>query len=375
VFAGSPGTVLSPTYRQSMNVWRAVLKLAPRTMWAEKNKSERRLRTVTGSELVLLSADRDDSSRSEGCAWQVNDERQDIGDEAASNAQLSASEASGPAAHIVIETATIKPELRDHYDRVVASPKGSVYWMNSYGNPFTDHSFLDDAKEFLDAERIEREIYGRWPETVGRCYYPYSEDAHRVDYPAPRMEDATRAFCAERMGSAFAGCEYILSVDPPAHAGIARVYRDETIHVMDEIVIGADGTAGDIRSLAKACRARVGSSRACVIFDPHETHWDDDCRKYFKTEGFIVAFLPRVNIEYRLTAVRSRLEKGKLLIDSRCRHLRESLRDQCYDENTHKPSKRTPSRITPAWTLDWLGYLVYKFFAARVDYEKMERAA
>jgi hypothetical protein len=385
MFVGLPGCVLSPTYRQSMNVWRALIKISPKNIWAEKNKSERRLKTVMGSEVVLLSADRDDSSRSEGCAWQVNDERQDISEEAAGNAELSASEAKGQAAHIVVETATIKPELRKHFEKVQKSSKGAVYYMDSYGNPFIDTSFLDDAKEFLDEERIDREIHARWPELVGHCYDKYDDTFHGQDYPVAHWRDYTRAVSLERWDFP---AEHIVAVDPPGHAVIAKLGQiapprgaviDEVAHIIGEEVIGADGRSGDIRDLAARCRGAVGSAPAVVIFDPHETGWDDDCRKYFKNEHFKILMMPRVLIEYRLTSVRARLQRNRLFVSTKCRHLRESLRDQLYDATTHKPDKKTPSKITPLWTLDHpvdaLGYFCTKLWPAKVDYEKLEAEA
>lgn len=372
VFVAKPGCVLSPTYRQSMNVWRALNRHTPSEWWAERNKSERRMKLVTGSEVVLLSADRDDSSRSEGCAWQVNDERQDISEEAAANAELSASEATGIGAHMIIETATIKPELREHFEKVEKSAKGAVYYMASFGNPFIDHSFLYDAMEFLDEERVLREIHARWPDLVGRCYHPYSDTDHVRDSLA--LRDITSALCMDRFDL---GAEWIASIDPPGHAVLWKVLDGDVAHVRHEVVIGADGSSGDVKDLARRCREFCRDAPAIAISDPHESGYDDDVRKYFRNERFRIVHMKQVQVEYRLTAVRSRLQKGKLYVASNCVHLRESLKDQLYDPTTHKPDKKTPSRITPTWTLDHivdaLGYGVYKLWPAKVDYERLER--
>ena len=380
--AGLPGEVLSPTYRQSRNVWRAVLKLSPRAWWASLHKTEHTMELVNGSRVQLLSADNDNSARSEGVAWVAKDETQDISEDASANALLSASEAGQRP--FICETATIKPSLRAHYDKLMASANARVYLMRSRGNPFIDHAIFDLAEEFLDKATIQRELEAQWPDLVGRVYYPFVEERHVRTAPAldargAEEMDITALFCAEKFDSAASGpmsCEYLIGVDPPHHAAIAKLHPDGLLHVVDEIVIGADGRPGDVRDLAKACRARCGSSSAIVVRDPHETHWDADVVKYFKQARFRVTMMRRVDIEMRLTAMRARLERDKLLIAPTCRHLIEALALQTYVGG--KPDKVTKSKITTTMSMDHiadaLGYLVYRLWPPlrTADFERLE---
>ena len=374
---GLPGVVLSPTYRQSKNVWRAVLKLSPRKWWAVLHRTEHRMEMVHGSAVQFLSADTDDGARSEGSAWVGIDERQDVGDEPAGNAMLSAAEGTCP---IIIETATIKPELRDHWQQLMDSPTAKVYRMRSRGNPFISHAIFDLAEEFLDKATIQRELESEWPDLVGRCYYPFQPDEHVWAYPRERMIDVTSAFCSERFDAPVFGDEgvqYLIGIDPPRHAVIAKLYFGEVLHIVDEVVVGADGKDGDVEHLVRMCKARCGRASAVVVTDPHENQWDADVMKYFRQEKFRMARLKRVHVEYRLTAVRSRLERGNLLVAPSCRHLIESLNLQTYVNN--KPDKVTRSKITSRFSMDHiadaLGYLIYKIWPAKVDYEKLEKKA
>lgn len=386
LFAGLAGTVLSPTYRQSLNVWRALTRLAPASWWAEKNKTDKRMTLINGAAVVLLSADHDDAARSEGGAWSVRDEMQDISEEAAANQQLSTSE--GAEDYIVIETATIKPELRGHYDRVMASAKGSVYHLDSYGNPFIDHSFLDDAQEFLDAEMIDREIHARWPERVGRIYHPFHDELIRT-WPIHDLKDVTAAVLADRYDAppAFVqeAARWLISIDPPAHAAIWKLYDDDSMHLVHEVLVGADGEGGDVRTLAKRCAAIIGGDHAMVAQDPHESKWDHDVIKWFRAERkFRFLTVPRIYVEYRLTAVRARMERSKLFIDPRCVHALEVVQKHQYKDDGSGPSKiqcyekshqRESKRIQMVHLADAIGYGVYKLFPAKYDYEAGEKRA
>lgn len=381
-FAGLRGCVVSPTYRQSKNVWRAILRAVPRKKWLLPgtvgiNKTERILRFVNGAEIVFLSADRDNSSRSEGCAWVVLDERQDISDEAFSNAFLSASEGGG--FYKISETATIKPELKDHYDKLMADPdRCAVYRMRSRGNPFIDHELFDDAELMLDSDRIRRELEAEWPETVGRVYFPWKRDFIKP-YPIDGLRDVTTLTLHDRYDTPYFGdgaAKFFISIDPPLHAVVWKIYSDGTLHAIDEIVIGDGDIDGDVRKLSEVCYHKF--SPAVVVYDPHDTKYDTDIKRYFnRWNVFRFVALKRVAIEYRITSVRARIEAGKLLVDQRCKYLNEALEEQLYENG--RPSKKQPSKINPRFTLDHIidaaGYGIYKLFPAMYDYEKYEKLA
>jgi hypothetical protein len=382
-FAHRKGIVLSPTYRQAWNVWNHLRRVIPRHWLLPGrrgvNRTDRVLRLWNGSEIGLLHAYHDDASRSQGIAWGAPDERQEISEEAFGNFFLSASE--GGSQYILFETATIKEELREHHDAVIASSKGAVYRMSSYGNPFIDHSLFEDAKEFLDERMIEREIDARWPELIGRIYYPFrsSPGEHVRDHPLQRgrtlVADKTAAFCAERFDTPVWGdgrAVNIIGVDPPHHAVILRALEGNVLHAIDEVIVGLDGLKGDVRDLAQRCADLYPGG--VVIRDPHEQKHGEDCDRYFRAQGYRVAHLGTINPEYRFTAVRSRFEKGKMFVSPRCRHLIECLERQTYKES--KPDKTITSKITPHMTVDHsgdaLGYAVYKLWPAKYDYAKNE---
>jgi hypothetical protein len=379
VFPGKQGAILSPTYRQAKNVWRHILRIVPRT-WLKPGthgirKTEHRLSFVNGASIVLISADKEDGSRSEGSAWWGFDERQIISEDAAASAFLSTSEGEGN--YIIAETATIAPKLRDHYDIVMANPKGHVYRMVSDGNPFIDHGFLEDAKSFLDIQTIKQELYAEWPELVGRVYYPF-KDEHIAQYPLPFHEDTTTAECHDRFDTPSDGpmcAKYFISIDPPWHAVVWKLYKDGTMHAIDEVVVGADGKDGDVRDLVAMIGQRY--TPGVCVYDPHESSYHHELRKYLKRYHLRLTGLRRIPIEYRCVAVRSRLEKGKFFVDPKCRFLIEALQIQTYVNN--KPDKKCYSKIIPQMTVDHIadaaGYGIYRLYPAKYDYEKKEEKA
>lgn len=383
IFNNTQGCVVSPTYRQSKNVWKAIIRCCPRS-WLKPgtfgiNKSQRTLTFVNNTSIVFLSGDRDDSSRGEGSAFVVLDERQDISEETFTNAYLSASEGQG-FAHIS-ETGTIKPELREHYDKLMASSKGEVYKLKSRGNPFIDHAIFDDAEEILDTDRIKREIEAEWPEETGLVYYCWHDDLE-LSYPLATYSNdlkSTELFLHQHYNTEYNTAkdkQFYIAIDPPHHAVVFKIYHDGTLHCIDEIVVGADNTPGDIRTLAERCYRLY--SPAVVVLDPHENRYDTDIRRVFKKYAcFRFLSMSRVEIEYRVTSVRAAIEKSKVYVDPRCKFLLEALRLHKYDENTNRPRKDQRSRINDIFTLDHIvdafGYAIYKIYPARYNYELKER--
>lgn len=382
-FASLPGEVLSPTYRQSMNVWRAVLKLTPRSWWTMLHRTDRVMELANGSTVRLLSADREDSARSEGVAWGAYDERQDISEAAAANAFLSTSE--GGSEFSIFETATIKAELREHHDRVVESKHGRVYTMDSYGNPFISHDFLDRASEFMDSTLIDQEIHAKWPELIGRVYPRFREDDHVRSYPVAGRKDVTADVLFDRFdfrprveGSP---CR-LWGIDPPHTAVGFAIYDDDTMHAVDEIIIGSDGTGGDCSDLATAIAAR--SPNSVVVIDPHEAKYDKDLRKYLWRERLKLVALKRMGVEYKLTAVRSRIEKGKLLVDPSCRFYAQTLMAHQYKKgkvdkdaeyNRTKTQHAAGVSIRMVHAGDAGAFAIYKLWPAKVEWEREEKAA
>jgi hypothetical protein len=336
------------------------------------------MRLTNGSTILFRSADIPDSARSDGVAWALFDERQDIGDEAAANAHLSISE--GGDDYQIVETATIKAEFREHWDKVDANPLGRVIRMRSHGNPFISHKMFDEARTFLDARMARQELDAEWPDAVGLIYYPFHDDMI-VDFPARFRDEITIDELHSRFDTPATGefaARYFISVDPPAHAVIWKIYRDGTMHAIDEICIGADGADGDVRDLSERCFKAF--SPAVVTVDPHETGYSSDIKRYFKRFNvFRFSSMPRTPIEYRITAARARMEAGKILVAPKCKFLSEALKEHKYGENTGKPDKKQKSRINDRFNVDHIadafGYGIYKLFPAKYDYIKNEQKA
>lgn len=391
VFAGLPGEVLSPTYRQTRNVRKAILLHTPPEWWRKKPPITPpiTMEMVHGSTATLLTAANEDSARSEGVAWGAYDERQDIPEEAFGNALLSSSEAE--CAPYIFETATVKPELRAHHDTVIKSASGHVYPMDSFGNPFTSKEFLDLAMEFLDEETIDREIHARWPELFGRIYGCFDRQLHVHGYPLPDVQDATAAILGDRYSMPTYGPgapQWYCSIDPPSTAGLWKLYADETLHLVHEVLIGADGEAGGIESLAKRVHSLLGGQACVVVQDPHEHKWDVELIKNFRSVGgrqFKFVSMRPLHVMYKHAAVRARIQRSKLVVDPRCPHAIEVLEKHVYKQDGSgeadkvtcysKSHMRESRKIQLVHLSDVLGYGCYKLFPTKVDFEKLERAA
>ena len=375
-FPHCKGVLMSPTFRQGWNPWDHIRRFMPREWLLPGtfgiNKTDKRMRLINGAEIILLHAHDDDAARSEGCAWLALDERQDIREGAAANAFLSMSE--GGDDFTTFETATIKHELREHHDAVAKAKDGAIYRMTSRGNPFISHRMFDLAEKMLDKATIQRELEAKWPDLVGRIYYPFVADDMVREFPADELEDITAAFCADRYGTPSWGdtqANNLIFVDPPWHAIVCRMVSDPQgrryLHAIDEVIVGLDAMKGDVKSLAAACKSRHPGG--VVVRDPHDMHHGRDCDKYFKNQGYWLRHMSKVNPEYRFTAVRARMEAGRTLFDPRCRHLIECLNLQQYKEGSSKPDKTIKSRITPHFTVDHpgdaYGYGVYKIWPAK----------
>ena len=393
-FPHRKGLILSPTYRQAKNVWTHVFNIADRT-WLLPGRhgikrSDKEFHFINGAVIAFRSADNPDAARSDGVAWGLFDERQDIGDEAAGNAFLSLSE--GGDDFLVTETATIKDgDFRAHYNSVEANPQGRIIRMVSRGNPFISHKLFDTAETFLDRAAVQRELEAEWPELVGRCYFSFISEPGGHIREAPLREDEheltdiTESYCSDKFGTPPYGdkaADVIIGVDPPHHAVVYQVMRragtgasQYILHAVDEVIVGRDRLNADVRHLAKACKARY--STGVVIRDPHEQHHAFDTDKYFRQQGFWIRHMPRVAVESRLTAVRARMERDCWYVDPKCVHLIEALQRQTYVN--HKPDKQLKSQTIPHMTLDHIadaaGYPVAKLFPAKVDYEGLEEAA
>ncbi|MCP4549539.1 MAG: hypothetical protein GY835_24040 [bacterium] len=369
-FWSLPGEVLSPTYRQSMNVWRAVSKHVPRAWWASRLKSEKLMTMVNGSSVRLLSADNPDAARSEGVAWGAYDERQDIGEEAAANAFLSTSEAGESEIVCIFETATVKPELREHHDKLEAAQDGAIYSMDSYGNPFISKKFLDIAAQFLDQEMIDRELHAKWPELKGRIYHTWHQDDHLRSWPLLHKTDATAQILRRRFGR---DAPHLIGIDPPHSAVAFKIYSDDTMHAVGDVVVNDEETGGDVRDLARICGQRWPG--AIVVIDPHDTEYASDLHKYCKREGLHVRAVKRMRQEYKLTSVRARAEINKLFVDPVARYYASTLAGHLYDKKgkpdlvqVHKGSKIQMVHIG-----DGGAYAIYKMFPSEQDYERLER--
>lgn len=396
LFPGRPGLVLSPSYRQARNVFRAILRVVPRNwlhpgtlgiQWCNELKE---LRFVNGATVSFRSADREEGCRSDGAAWLLADEWQDISDQAYMNAHMSLSE--GGNDYLVVLTATIKQGLRERHDRLLELSRSSVglakiLRMRSRGNPFIGHALFDEAERFLDTVQVQQEIEAQWPELTGRIYWAFDSDSGVVQFPAQGRTDATALTLHERFASPppySAGAhQWYVSVDPPHSAAVWKIYDDGTLHLVHEVVLEADGTPGDVRTLAARCRAICGAHGGVVVRDPHDTGYAADMAKYFRAAGFRMAAVRRMPVEYRLTSVRSACEHRQVLVSPTCHHALDILSNHKYaDGKPGQPDKaqrytraheRNSTAIQMVHLSDAIGYGVYKLRPARYEYEKNEK--
>ena len=322
---------VAPTYKQIKNVlWDDLKSMLIARNWAKKiNESELQITLVNGSKITLRSADNYDALRGGKYNFLVMDECADINKETWFN--------------------VLRPTLSDMQGNAlfIGSPKGRNWFYDLWvqgGSTDDWASFqfttlqggnvpaeeVEAAKRDLDSRTFRQEYEGQFEDYAGVIFYAFTEEniVKCEGWEDPRLP-------------LHIGIDFNVS---PISA-VVGVYRDDVYHVFDEIEIYSSNT----NELAQELKQRYPGR---YIF----AYPDSTGRRMNTNSGGISDHIILQNAGFKLqvdninppvadaiSAVNSMLcstdSTRRLLIDPKCRRLREVMIKWSYKEGTRQPDK------------------------------------
>jgi hypothetical protein len=322
---------VAPTYKQIKNVlWDDLKSMLIARNWAKKiNESELQITLVNGSKITLRSADNYDALRGGKYNFLVMDECADINKETWFN--------------------VLRPTLSDMQGNAlfIGSPKGRNWFYDLWvqGGATDDWaSFqfttlqggnvppeeVEAAKRDLGAREFRQEYEGQFEDYAGVIFYAFTEEnvAQCVGWEDPRLP-------------LHIGIDFNVS---PISA-VVGVYRDDVLHIFDEIEIYSSNTNELVQEIKQRYPNRY-------IF----AYPDSTGRRMNTNSGGISDHIILQNAGFKLvvdninppvadaiSAVNSMLcstdSTRRLLIDPKCRRLREIMIKWTYKEGTRQPDK------------------------------------
>ena len=358
---------VAPSYRMARQIIWEDLKLFLRDVkWSKRvNESELTIYLVNNSTIMLRSADNPDSIRGIGVDFLVLDEAADI-------PKLSDT-----------WQAVLRPTLSDRQGHalIIGSPKGRNFFYDLFtqGGATEDWSSFQyttleggnvppeeiaAAKRDMDLRTFQQEYEARFVDYAGVIYYAFSED-NIVPFDPKIMQNARLPL--------HVGIDFNVS---PCSAVVGVIVGD-TVHIIDEIEIYSSNTLELSREIQSRYPHRIimaypdasgGAQKtsAAGVTDHLLLHNAGFTVKVGKTNPPVVDRINSVN-----SMLQSTSGERKLLIDPKCKRLRECLIKHTYKEGTRQPNKDDGYDHL----LDSLGYMVYHNFAIRKQLMDMEVGA
>ena len=358
---------VAPSYRMARQIIWEDLKLFLRDVkWSKRvNESELTIYLVNNSTIMLRSADNPDSIRGIGVDFLVLDEAADI-------PKLSDT-----------WQAVLRPTLSDRQGHalIIGSPKGRNFFYDLFtqGGATEDWSSFQyttleggnvppeeiaAAKRDMDLRTFQQEYEARFVDYAGVIYYAFSEE-NIVPFDPKIMQNARLPL--------HVGIDFNVS---PCSAVVGVIVGD-TVHIIDEIEIYSSNTLELSREIQSRYPHRIimaypdasgGAQKtsAAGVTDHLLLHNAGFTVKVGKTNPPVVDRINSVN-----SMLQSTSGERKLLIDPKCKRLRECLIKHTYKEGTRQPNKDDGYDHL----LDSLGYMVYHNFAIRKQLMDMEVGA
>lgn len=349
---------IATTYRQAKTViWEDLKSMLFAVKWIKRvNESDLTITLVNNSTISVRSSDNKDALRGSKYDFIVLDEFADMDpDTWFTVLRPTLSDRQGHALFIG------SPKGRNHfYDmwvRAGSETNWSAYQYTTLEGGNVDPDEIEQARRDLDERQFQQEYCAQFVDYAGVIYYAFSEE-NVVPYDPALLKNARMPL---HIGIDF-------NIDPMS-AIIGITYGD-TLHVIDEVEIYGSNTNEVAVEIKRRFPHRVMYAYPDASGAKRSTNGGLSDHIILNNSGFTVKTL-RQNppVVDRINAVNTALcnSEGirRLLIDPKCKKLRECLIKHTYKEGTRQPNKDGYDHM-----LDALGYWVYQQAPIRRNMEE-----
>lgn len=356
---------VAPTYRQAKTViWDDLKDKLYAVNWIKKvNESDLSILLVNGSKISIRSSDNKDALRGAKYNFIVLDECADMDpDTFFTCLRPTLSDTKGHA--MFIGSPKGRNWFYDLWVQAGASEDWAAHQYTTIQGGQVDEEEIEAAKRDMDFRQFQQEYLASFVDYAGVIYYAFTED-NIVPFDFDSL-----------------GPREILSVGidmniNPMSAVVGYINKKGICHIIDEIEIYSSNT----NELVNEIKARY----------PHRTifAYPDASGQALKTSaagitdhiilqnaGFKVK-VGKTNppVVDRINSVNSmlcnNLGERKLLIDPKCKSLRNALIKHTYKEGTRQPHK--DGAVDFSHLNDALGYMVYQNFVIGREYNRMDK--
>jgi len=347
---------IAPTYRMAKSIaWEPLKERLSELRWVKKiNETDMRIDLVNGSRIVLAGSDTPDRMRGIFVSGIVIfDEYADMDPSIWTVMRPAMADKGGHAMWIG------SPKGKNHFYDMFMHGKESDNW-SSYkfttldgGNVSAEE--IEDARRDMDERTFKQEFMADWVDYLGVVYYAFN-DEHIKKYTDDTPKDI------------YIGMDF--NVDPST--AVIATHHKWGLHMIDEIELRNSNTF----EMADEIKKRYPNSRVTVFPDPagsaRKTSSTTTDHKILANAGFNVhARKSHPPVRDRINSVNSAFSSGKLLMDPKCKSLRNSLTKLSYREGSNEQDKNSGYDHMP----DALGYMVeYLYPIAKIQPPRIEPA-
>ena len=355
---------VAPTYRQAKTViWEELKSMLYGVKWIKKvNESDLTIYLVNNSTISIRSSDNRDALRGAKYDFIVLDECADMDpDTWYTVLRPTLSDTKGHA--MFIGTPKGRNWFYDLWVQGGATEQWHSWQYTTLQGGNVDEEEILSAKRDLDDRQFQQEYEATFVDYAGVIYYAFSEE-NVVPFDSSKLQNARVPL---HIGMDF-------NIDPMS--AVVSVIVGDTIHIIDEIEIYSSNTMEMIREISERYPHRMimvypdasgGAQKtsAAGITDHLLLHNAGFTVKVGKTNPPVIDRINSVN-----SMLQSSSGERKLLIDPKCKKLRECLIKHTYREGTRQPEKDNYDHMNDA-----LGYVVYQNFAVRKQLMDFEQGA
>lgn len=229
----------------------------------------------------------------------------------------------------------------DYFDGPKKTDEYGVVFASSYDNPHLPPGYLESLASNYDKKVYEQEVLGKFVNiTSGQIYYSFDRTC---------VKPVSRNISFPLM----IGMDFNVN---PMTAVIGQAINNE-LTIIDEIWL----QSSDTRQMAREIAQKYGRGHSIIPdstgkrLQTSSAGWSD--HEILRDEGFVVVSSKNPFRLDRYNTVNNLLEKKRLTIDPRCKHLINDLEKVSYKEGTNVPDDSRDPSLTHV--SDALGYLAW----------------